>query len=348
MVILMEYLNIDCVSEKYLKLYYDFFATRHNLWVNRFVKKLPQAEWTDDPIMKEFKFTNAYRELDRGTLYYTEVMVPQCHNEKDLLLNTLVYKMFNKVETQQALGHISVLDGNKIDLPRITNILENMTDQGLPVFTNAHMVQGMMGYEISPSEQNTYGRDIKCNRIMMGVVKDFLPNIDNILKQFEEAKTFKDCFNICCSFLSYGLGDFIGYEILVHLSMAGFFKRFTINDWANPGPGAMKAISAIMGNPVNTTKVSYKTCEKIIKELYENQEYFFNKFNIDVSKFPHFSMLNCENALCESSKRFKALNGSGRPRVSYDLNSVDHSKSTESYLQLLNKNKDRLHEFYLG
>lgn len=343
----MNFLEKDCVSQKFLKLYYDFFKTRHDIWVNRFFKGLPQDKWTTDPIMKEYKFTNAYRELDRGTLYYTEVMVPKCRNEKELLLNTLVYKMFNKLETQDKIGNIEVDSNNNIDLSRITDILEKMTDEGLSVFTSAHMVQGMMGYQIPADEQKIYGRDIKCNRIMMGVCKDFLPNIDKILKRFEEAKTYKECFNICCDFLSYGLGDFIGYEILVHLTMAGFFKQFTINDWANPGPGAMKAISAIMGNPVNTSKVSYKNCEKIIRELYENQEYFFNKFEIDVSKFPKFSLLNCENALCESSKRFKALEGSGRPRVSYSLIDDDHSKSTESYLQLLNRNRNRLNEFYV-
>lgn len=343
----MNYLEKDCVSQEHLKLYYDFFKTRHDIWVNRFVKGLPQSEWTSDKIMKEFKFTNAYRELDRGTLYYTEVMVPRFKNEKELLLNTLIYKMFNKIETQDALGNIEVKD-NKIDLKRITEILEKMTDDGETLFTSAHMVQGMMGYKISESEQKIYGRDIKCNRIMMGVCKDFLPNIDKILKRFDEAKTFKECFNICCDFLGYGLGEFIGYEILVHLAMAGFFEKFTLDDWANPGPGAMKAISAIMGNPVNTSKVSYSDCEKIIRELYENQEYFFDKFEIDVSKFPKFSMLNCENALCESSKRFKALNGTGRPRVGYDTTKNDFSKSTETYLKLLNKNRNRLKEFYLG
>lgn len=343
----MKFLERDCVSQKYLRLYCDFFKTRHDIWVNRYYKKLPQNEWTTDEVMKNFKFTNAYRELDRGTLYYTEVMVPRCRNEKELLLNTLVYKMFNKIETQSEIGHIEIRNNNKIDLDRIKEILERMTDEGKPVFTSAHMVQGMMGYKIPKDEQSIYGKDIKCNRIMMGVCKDFLPNIDKILNRFEQAKTFKECFDICCDFLGYGLGEFIGYEILVHLSMAGFFKRFTINDWSNPGPGAMKAISAIMGNPVNTSKIPYKDCEEIIRELYENQEYFFDKFEIDVSKFPKFSMLNCENALCESSKRFKALNDSGRPRVSYDTKSCDFSKSTETYLELLNRNKNRLKEFYL-
>ena len=53
-----------------LKSFYQFVYDRQKVWHNRFVLKRPQGEWTDNEILRRSKYTNVFRELDRGTLWW--------------------------------------------------------------------------------------------------------------------------------------------------------------------------------------------------------------------------------------------------------------------------------------
>ena len=59
---------------------------------------------TEDPILREYKFTNVYRACDRVSQYLLSHIIynynkVEANTPEDMLLRILVFKIFNKIET---------------------------------------------------------------------------------------------------------------------------------------------------------------------------------------------------------------------------------------------------------
>ena len=48
------------VAQDNVDMFFKFMWERHNIWINRFKKKLPKDQWTNDEILKHTKYTNIY------------------------------------------------------------------------------------------------------------------------------------------------------------------------------------------------------------------------------------------------------------------------------------------------
>jgi hypothetical protein len=71
------------IHEKNLKIFWQYIALRHEVYKKKNIEKLPPP-WTDDSMLREYKFTNVFRDLDPGTRYVIEKIIPQsnCHCEE--------------------------------------------------------------------------------------------------------------------------------------------------------------------------------------------------------------------------------------------------------------------------
>ena len=61
------------------------------------------APWTEDPIVAEYRFTNAYRAADRVSQDLLRVIYNGPQAASDVLLRTLLFRFFNKPQTWNAL-----------------------------------------------------------------------------------------------------------------------------------------------------------------------------------------------------------------------------------------------------
>ena len=60
--------------------------------------------WTEDPILRRYKFTNAYRASDRVSQYLIRnVIYAGDQNPRELFLRILIFKLFNRIETWERL-----------------------------------------------------------------------------------------------------------------------------------------------------------------------------------------------------------------------------------------------------
>lgn len=86
--------------------YWRFAVERQNVFCRRLESK--PAPWTTDPVIAVHKFTNAYRASDRVSQYLIRHVIyrddlPKSSSE--VLFRTLLFKLFNKIETWQLLEH---------------------------------------------------------------------------------------------------------------------------------------------------------------------------------------------------------------------------------------------------
>ena len=86
--------------------YWRFAAERQDVYFRRLAK---QAEpWTNDPVISVHKFTNAYRAADRVSQYLIRHVIYRDDlpkSDAEILFRTLLFKLFNKIETWELLEH---------------------------------------------------------------------------------------------------------------------------------------------------------------------------------------------------------------------------------------------------
>src|SRR5437763_125109 len=82
--------------------FWRFAAERQRIFFARLNE--PRPPWTEDPVLREYKFTNAYRASDRVSQYLIRRVIYETKYEpKDVVFRVLLFKLFNRIETWQML-----------------------------------------------------------------------------------------------------------------------------------------------------------------------------------------------------------------------------------------------------
>ena len=72
-----------------------FAAERHNIYLRR--RRREPAPWTDDTVLAGYRFTNAFRVLDRvSQTLVRDVIDAGPDDAEDVLLRVLLYELFNR------------------------------------------------------------------------------------------------------------------------------------------------------------------------------------------------------------------------------------------------------------
>ena len=286
---------------KHLDEFYSFMYERHMIWHRRFVKRLPPP-WTKDPLLRDYKFTNVYRELDYGTLWYLSHVYPapevQRRPRLELVWRTLIYRLVNRVQTFEKIPIISYQDWPRLHRLWLDSLRKLHKTES--VFTGAHLTLPVGAGNSGSSKVDKLGLVLK------GAYKQF----ETLCLDLERAKDLQAAFHILRRIEC--VGPFISYEICCDLMYVKFLP-FKENDWVNPGPGCKTGIRLIFP----TTKTD-EGCRGRIQELQRSQESRFRRLGLS---FPYLhrgellTLRSIEHSLCEYAKYWKAKHGVGKARI---------------------------------
>lgn len=294
----------DSLLEKQLTLnpetldkFWKFIYERQSVWHKRFVLGM-KAPWTKDPIMQEYKFTNVYRELDRGTIYLLDNICG--HGEPvDQVWNIIVYRMFNRISTyDEAITFKSFASWSKDKVFR--RMFDNLRtySETKPLYTDAHMV---CAYEHFPGEDKLE----RFEYIFAGVIK----GMDVLMRIIQKAKSLETVHRALTKFP--GIGPFLAYEMAVDISYCDW-NNLGEDEWTNPGPGCQRGLKAIFPG------IKPNDCAWMIKVLRQAQEREFARLKLPFMGIAYqekwLTLRNVEHCLCEFFKYHKAINATGRPR----------------------------------
>jgi len=120
--------------------YWRFAAERQEIFFRHIAGAPPPS--TADPILREFKFTNAYRASDRVSQYLIKrVIYAGDQTPDELIFRILVFKMFNRIETwellEESLGGISLA---AYDFDRYDSVLTNAMAEGARIYSAAYIM----------------------------------------------------------------------------------------------------------------------------------------------------------------------------------------------------------------
>lgn len=130
-------------NDETLRYYFYFVQERMNMFWRKVEGKFI---YTEDPILRMYKFTNVYRATDRVSQYLIKNVIYkdiEQYTPEDVLLRILVFKIFNKIETWEFLENqlsepICVNNFN----PKIISGWLTKRQRKYPIFNNAYMMTG--------------------------------------------------------------------------------------------------------------------------------------------------------------------------------------------------------------
>jgi hypothetical protein len=112
--------------------YWRFAAERLSMFYRRLSD--PQGPWTNDPIMRAYRFTNSYRIADRVSQYLVrdvQYRADRSQEPSEIVFRTLLFKMFNKIRTWQTLETmLGPLSWRTVNLEAINDALTAMLAKG--------------------------------------------------------------------------------------------------------------------------------------------------------------------------------------------------------------------------
>lgn len=300
--------DVDFI-EKNMEVFWTFVAERQAIWHRRFIEKLPPP-WTKDPILRDYKFTNVYRELDYGTIWYMKRVVPwskkslppsqrnKLNKKINLIWMTVMYRLINRVETFEEVGLIQFLHWDS-GWRKWKERFEKRERRDECIFTNAHLT--LPTHTPGQTKLEKY----------FEVLHDFHENkLYDVVEGIHQAESLEEVFNVLLKIDC--VGRFIGYEICCDLILCGAIP-FTENDWVNPGPGCKHGINLIWPRARKTSEY-----QGAIRWLTDNQKEHFRKYALDFKEYKHpMTLRGIEHSLCEYQKYYKMTHKAGKQRMHF-------------------------------
>lgn len=241
-------------SAKLEDLWY-WMEERHAIYERRQAGEPPY--WTDDEILQEWKFTNVFRELDKGTIALRK-MTPSEAPLDLIVFNTVWYRIFNRYEHATDIGWCETHD-------ELCERMRKKRDSNALIFTSAHM---------------TWAPPDIC-KVEAYLINTMLPVWRNRHQIVEESSTdLESAFEELCAWKFKGIGPFIAYEIVSDFRWTPLLQDAPDKlTWANIGPGCLRGLERLglaptmeilqdllakapdLGRPLELREIEHSLCE---------------------------------------------------------------------------------------
>lgn len=263
--------------------YWRFAAERQEIFFRRLQGQVPP--WTADSIFSEFKFTNAYRASDRVSQFLIkEVIYAGEQSEEELFFRTILFKLFNKIDTWRLLeATLGTLSYREFDYDAYDAVLSSAINGGTTIYSAAY---------IMPSGSKAFGTTRKHRshlRLLQQMMEDELPF------QIAGSKTMLDAFTLLRSYPM--IGEFLAYQYVTDLNYSTL-TDFSEMQFVVPGPGAKGGISKCFSSLGGLSEAD------LIRVVTDRQEAEFERLGINFKTLwgRPLQLIDCQNLFCEVDK----------------------------------------------
>jgi hypothetical protein len=263
--------------------YWRFAAERQAIFLRRLKGASPP--WTGDPILRQYKFTNAYRLLDRVSQYLLRNVIYRGDQEpEEVFFRTILFKLFNRIETWELLQEaIDGISWRKYSYRQYNDVVGRALQSGRKIYSGAY---------IMPSGKSSFGYARKHSnhlRLLERMMKDGLPS------KMVRARNMREGFELLREYPL--MGDFLAYQFITDLNYSEIIN-FSEMEFVIPGPGAKDGLRKCFESFGGLNEV------EIIKRVAELQSSEFQRLGL---QFYHLwgrplQLIDCQNLFCEVDK----------------------------------------------
>lgn len=281
--------------------YWRFASERQRIFFARAQGK--PWPWTDDRVLREYKFTNAYRASDRVSQYLIkEVIYRGDTSPAEVFFRTLLFKVFNRIETWELLcREFGEITYKEYSFKRFDAVLTAAMGRGQRIYSAAYIMP-------SGGAKSHGGRKHSMHlRLIDQMMKDRLPD------KIKNARSMAKAFELIREYPT--IGDFLAYQYITDLNY-GPLTSFSEMEFVVPGPGAFSGIHKCFSDLGGLTEA------EIIKIVTERQQEEFSRLGLSFQSLwgRTLQLIDCQNLFCEVDKYARVMHPefsgpTGRTRI---------------------------------
>ena len=294
-------MRAELVPTEVYDTYWRFAAERQAVYFRRLTD--PFGPWTDDPILSEYRFTNAYRVTDRVSQYLVRnVQYDPTRSQApaEVFFRTLLFKLFNRIETWEALERdLGPISSQSTTPERITDVLDRQISRGGRVYSAAYIMPAPAFGQLRKHANHL--------TLLDRMMRDGLPS------QLKSAQSLESAYQMILSYP--GVGPFLAFQYCIDLNYSTLMN-FSEADFVVPGPGALDGIAKCFHNARSHDPSA------IINWMVEHQDDEFHRLHLAFDGLfgRRLQPIDCQNVFCEVSKYARIAHPnfpgeSGRKRI---------------------------------
>jgi len=279
--------------------YWRFAARRQALFMHRVLGTPPP--WTDDQVLANHRFTNAYRAADRVSQYLIRhVLYEGPQTAKEVFFRALLFKFFNRIETWQALvTALGMPQWSSFDSQRYARVLDNLMSRGERVYSAAYIMPSP-AFGCSRKHRNHL-------RLLEHMMKDDAP------AKIQRAGSLQNVYELLRGYPS--LGAFLAFQFATDLNYSVMID-FSEMDFVVAGPGARDGIRKCFHDVAGLSDAD------VIRSMVDRSPQEFERLGLtfqDLWGRP-LQLIDCQNLFCEVGKYARVVHPefqgeSGRTRI---------------------------------
>lgn len=241
--------------------------------------------WTSDPVLARYRFTNVYRVCDRVSQYLIRnVIYSGSQSPEDVTLRVFVFKIFNKIETWEALKSAGIdVSHRRFSAASAASVLRDVISNGEPIYSAAYiMPPGPMLVASKRKYENH-----------LAIIDGYRRN--HVALALSKTTTMREAYQYLLGLPL--LGSFLAFQLLIDLNYSEVID-FSESDFVVAGPGAKSGIVKCFPE---RNGLSF---EDIIRLVAERQYVEFERRGLDFAGLDGrpLQLVDIQNVFCEVDK----------------------------------------------
>ncbi len=275
--------------------YFAFLRERYSILLRR--TEGQAWPWTDDPVLRAWRFTNVRREDDRTTIAFRETVRDPLRDDPHVLFATIAWRWFNLIETGEVLRPF-LMSRDAWDRPEVERLLQSRHDGGEQVFTGAYMVN---------SEQN---------RPKLPAVLDY---IDWCYQHLDPEEVRRTCTTKQAMFERIEAiprqGAFTAYQVVVDLMYTHYLEGAPdLDTFTVAGPGCARGLGYVVHDRPDAFGYGSRRDQLAMLGLMRDLLAASRDPEHWPADWPPFILSDIENGACEFAKYRSAQGGKRQKR----------------------------------
>lgn len=281
--------------------YWRFAAKRQAVLMQRARGCAPP--WTDDPVLRRHKFTNAYRAADRVSQFLiARVIYAGERRPEDIIFRILLFKLFNKIETWELLeNHFGALTWKTFNASAYAKVLSRARASSTRIYSAAY---------IMPTGRSAFGSPEK-HRNHLALIEHIMK--DSVTARLGKAASLGAVYEILRSYPTFG--PFLAFQFAIDINYSPVID-FDEMSFVVPGPGARDGIAKCFKARGGLSEVD------LIKLMADRQDAEFEKRGLRFERLGtrRLQLIDCQNLFCEVDKYARVMHPevkglTGRTRI---------------------------------
>ena len=265
-------------------LYWYFANERQNIFIKKLNGDTPP--WTNDPILKTYKFCNSYRVNDRVSQYLLKNVIynGKTYKDEDMLFRIILFKLFNKGSTWELLiKEFKDITLSTFDMKEYSKVLTNAINNNIKIYNDAYI----------SCATKAFGYDRKHDNHLALLNKMFI--IDKVQDKILKCTNMEQAFKIIKSYPL--IGNFMAYQLITDINYSDVVN-WKEDEFTVAGPGSLRGIKKCFIDKGNLSN------EDIIRYMYKHQEEEFKRLNLDFKTIGNrkLQLIDIQNIFCELDK----------------------------------------------